>query len=196
MRADQGYDRAKNLFKEHFGSEMKVTAAYMEKVMSWPMIKFEDVDALESFSIFLRSFYNVMEDLQHMDEIIVPSNFRLIAMKLPYKFQEKWRAAACELQERCRYRAMFSVMVSFIECQVKILSDPLFGDLHTGQASSSFHVKAKPKSTGKGLATVAAVHTVSEPCPSEVQISCTSPAQSTKFVLLVLAAIHWTVVLV
>lgn len=36
--------------------------------MSWPMMKFEDVDALESFSIFLRSCCNVMEDLQHMDE--------------------------------------------------------------------------------------------------------------------------------
>lgn len=55
MRADQGYDRDKNLLKEHFGSEIKVTVAYMEKVMGWPIIKSEDIDALEYFSIFLRS---------------------------------------------------------------------------------------------------------------------------------------------
>ncbi len=30
MRADQGYVRAKNLLKQHFGSEIKVTAGYME----------------------------------------------------------------------------------------------------------------------------------------------------------------------
>lgn len=104
----------------------------------------------------------------------VLSNLQLITMKLPYKFREKWRAAACKLQECHGNRAMFSDLVRFIEHQVKILSDPLFGD--SGQASS-FRVKAKPKSTSKGPATVAAVHTVSELCLSEVQITCTSPAQ-------------------
>ncbi len=54
MSADQGYDRAKNLLEEHFGSEIKVTVAYMEKVMGWPMIKSEDVDALESFFHLLK----------------------------------------------------------------------------------------------------------------------------------------------
>lgn len=52
MRADQGYVRAKNLLKQHFGSEIKVTAGYMEKVMGWPMIKSEDVDALSLFQSF------------------------------------------------------------------------------------------------------------------------------------------------
>lgn len=146
----------------------------MEKVMIWPMIKFEDVDAFEFF-FFLRSCCNVMEDLQHMDEMNVPSNLWLITMKLPYKFWEKWRAAACELQECHGNRAMFSDLVRFIEHQLKILSDPLFGDVHSGQASSSFRVKAKPKSTSKGLATVAAVHTVSKLCLSDVLITC--PAQ-------------------
>lgn len=177
MRADQGYDRAKNLLKEHFGSEIKVTAAYMEKVMRWPVIKGEDVDALESFSIFLRSCCNVMEDLQQMEEMNVPSNLRLIVMKLPYKFREKWRAVACDLQEYHGNRAKFSDLVRFIEHQVKILSHPLYGDLQSGQASSSFHAKAQPKSTSKGLTTVAAVHTVSQLYPSEVQHTDISSAQ-------------------
>lgn len=46
------------------------------------------------------------EDLQHMEEMSVPSNLRLIVMELPYKFQGKWRAAACELQEHRGNRAM------------------------------------------------------------------------------------------
>ncbi len=54
-----------------------------------------------------------------MEEMNVPSNLRLIVMKLPYKFREKWRAAACELQERRGNRAMFSDLVKFIERQVK-----------------------------------------------------------------------------
>ncbi len=64
---------------------------------------------------------------------------------------------------------MSSDLVNFIECQVKILSDPLFGDLQSGQLSSSFRVKPKSKLTSKGLATVSAVNMVSDWCPSEVQ---------------------------
>ncbi len=70
-----------------------------------------------------------MEDLQHMEEMNVPSNLRLIMMKLSYKLREKWRSVAWELQERRGYRVMFPDFVAFIERQVKILSDPLFGDL-------------------------------------------------------------------
>ncbi len=35
-----------------------------------------------------------MDNLQHIEEINVPSDLQLIVMKLLYKFQEKWRAAA------------------------------------------------------------------------------------------------------
>ncbi len=64
---------------------------------------------------------------------------------------------------------MFSNLVKFIEHQVKILSDPLFGDLQSGQLASSFRVKPQSKLTSKGLATVSAVNIVSDCCPSEVQ---------------------------
>ncbi len=64
---------------------------------------------------------------------------------------------------------MLSNLVKFIEHQVKILSDPLFGDLQSGQLASSFRVKPQSKLTSKGLATVSAVNIVSDCCPSEVQ---------------------------
>lgn len=41
MPNDQGYDRAKYLLKEHFGNEMKIGAANMEKALSWASIKAE-----------------------------------------------------------------------------------------------------------------------------------------------------------
>ncbi len=55
---------------------------------------------------------------------------------------------------------MFSDLVNFIERQLKILSDTLFGDLQSGQLASSFRVKPKSKLTSKGLASVSAVNTV------------------------------------
>ncbi len=52
MASGQGYERAKNLLKEHFGNEMKIAAAYMEKAMTWPMMRVDDINALQSFNLF------------------------------------------------------------------------------------------------------------------------------------------------
>ncbi|XP_056099936.1 uncharacterized protein LOC130078447 [Rhinichthys klamathensis goyatoka] len=159
MALGQGYERAKNLLKEHFGNETKIAVAYMEKAMTWSTMRVDDIDALQSFSIFLRDCCNVMEDLQHMEELNVPSNLRLIMMKLPYKLREKWRSVAWELQERRGYRAMFPDFVVFIERQIKILSDPLFGDLQGMPPDLSSNPKSRH--TGRGQATVAAINTAS-----------------------------------
>ncbi len=69
MASGQGYKRAKNLLKEHFVKEIKIAAAYMEKAMMWPMMRADDINSLQYFSIFLRDSCNVMEDLQHMEEM-------------------------------------------------------------------------------------------------------------------------------
>lgn len=99
MLEELGYERAKNLLKEHFGNEMKIAAAYMENALGWPITKLGVVSSLHAFSLFLTGCYNMMESLQYMEEMNVPSNLRLITMTLPYKLRERWRAVACELQE-------------------------------------------------------------------------------------------------
>ncbi|KAK0152711.1 hypothetical protein N1851_005754 [Merluccius polli] len=52
-----------------------------------------------------------------------------IIRKFPYKFRDKWRSAACELQERRSQRATFMDITNFIERQVQILTDPVFGNI-------------------------------------------------------------------
>ncbi|KAI2665729.1 CD180 antigen [Labeo rohita] len=143
MSPDQGYGRAKKLLKKHFGSKIKIAAAYMEKVMGWPMIKSEDIDALESFSIFLRNCCNVMEDLQHMEDMNVPSNLRLIVIKLLYKFRERWRAAACELLEHQGNRAMFSDLY-----RCKIVNTYAFLDPGSSASFCTEHLMRKLNLTG------------------------------------------------
>lgn len=46
MPSEIGYTAAKRLLKEHFGSGIKITAAYMEKFIGWPCVKSEDVKGL------------------------------------------------------------------------------------------------------------------------------------------------------
>lgn len=52
-------------------------------------------------------------------------------MKLPYKLREKWRKVAWES------RGAFTDLVTFVEKQVKIASDPLFGNMQDSQSMSN-----------------------------------------------------------
>ncbi|XP_062417298.1 uncharacterized protein LOC134126995 [Pungitius pungitius] len=58
MSAERGFETAKALLREHFGNETKITAAYMEKVLNWPVVKPEGVLFLQD-SIQFNSFYFV-----------------------------------------------------------------------------------------------------------------------------------------
>ncbi len=54
---------------------------------------------------------------------------RVIISKLPFKLRERWRAVAHNILETTECRALFKDLVQFIERQVGILMDPLFGDI-------------------------------------------------------------------
>ena len=156
LPAEQGYHRAKSLLAEHFGNEYKIASAYMERIFSWTPVKSEDLKALKSFSLFLRGCSNLTEQMMHMQELDLPSNMRSIILKLPYKLRERWRSVACDLQDRSGRRAMFNDLVAFIEKQVRIASDPLFGNIQDSQqtnlkASNISHLMQRKK--GSSFAT-------------------------------------------
>lgn len=112
-----------------FGNEQRIATACMEKALGWSPVKSEDVKALQAFALFLRVCCNAMEDVSYMSEMNMPSNMRAIILKLPYKMRAKWRNIAYELQEKHRRQAGFSDIVNFIERQVSIASNPLFGNI-------------------------------------------------------------------
>lgn len=150
MAPQQGYQRAKGLLKEHFGNEHQIATAYMEKVFTWPIIKSEDIQALQDFALFLRGCCNAMSEICYMEELNIPSHMRQVIMKWPYKLRERWRTMVCELQERQGFRATFNDMVNFLEHQVKILSHPLFGDIADPQSSLAIKGGQRNRDPSKG----------------------------------------------
>ncbi|XP_014834503.1 PREDICTED: uncharacterized protein LOC106912190 [Poecilia mexicana] len=137
MDPDYGYTVARTLLQEHFGNPYKAATAYINKALSWPTIRTEDIRALQSYSLFLRGCCNVMEELEYVQELNMPINMRAILAKLPYKLRECWRNKAYDIMETTGYRAGFGDMVAFIEQHVKILSDPFFGELQNYSFSTS-----------------------------------------------------------
>ena len=129
MDPESGYEVAKGLLQEHFGNQYKIATAYMEKALAWQSIKSEEVKALQAYSLYLRGCCNAMEDLQYLQELDMPVNMRLIVFKLPFRMRDQWRAKAHEIMERTNDRAHIKDLVIFIERHVRILSDPLFGNI-------------------------------------------------------------------
>ncbi|KAI2661726.1 G2 and S phase-expressed protein 1 [Labeo rohita] len=129
MPDHRGYAEAMKLLHERFGNELKIATALMQKAFKWPEIKSEDGKSLSTFSLFLVTCRNVMEDIEYMDELDNPTNMRIIISKLPYKLRERWRAHAYEYEEHSRKRAKFIQLVEFVDRQAKVISNPLFGDL-------------------------------------------------------------------
>lgn len=125
MSPYQGYSEARKLLAYHYGNELKILSAYMNRALNWPQIKPDDAKALHSYSLFLTGCNNAMQDFDQLREIENPTNLRIIVSKLPFKMREMWRVSAFDIQEASGKRPRFADLVRFINRQAKIASDPL-----------------------------------------------------------------------
>lgn len=172
MDPNRGYGKARQLLKEHFGNEYKISCAYIEKALSWPTIRSEDSRALQDFALYLRGCCNAMEQLEYMEELDTSSNMRNIVLKLPYKLREKWRTKACEMQEQRSTRIRMADLVCFIERQTSIISDPVFGDIQDSSSTYKVKPKAPLKSHAKGSFATNVDVKLSEQIPRNTNNSC------------------------
>ncbi len=140
----------------------------MEKALGWPTLKAEDVQGLQAFALFLWTCCNTMDEFSYMQELNMPSNMKMVVMKLPYKLREQWRAKACEIMEYGQGRAKFSHIVEFVEKQVKVLSDPVFGDIQDRQGTSKFKTPVLKPVRGSSFAINVAASFLAKK-PSNVQ---------------------------
>lgn len=156
MTAEREFETAKALLKEHFGDETKITAAYMDNVHNWPVVKAENVSSLQNYALFLCGCNNAMADLQDMRELDMSANLKLVLSKLPFKLRDRFRLVAGDIRENQHRKPCFNDVVHFIECQVRLLSDPVFGDIQT--AEKQMYIKrdesmVKPKVRRENFAT-------------------------------------------
>ena len=73
MDARHGYVKAKRLLEEHFGDEIKITNAYMEKALNWTAVRADDGKGLHAYALYLRGCCNAMRSLEYMEELDIPN---------------------------------------------------------------------------------------------------------------------------
>lgn len=129
MDSDTGFREAMQQVEWHFGNEMKLMSAHMDKILRWPSIKAQDGPALRSYALYLRSCFNIMKEVNFMEELETPSHLRTIISKLPFKLRDRWRTISCDIQDKSKRRARFKDLVEFVERQSRVVLDPFFGEI-------------------------------------------------------------------
>lgn len=112
-----------------------------------------------------------MKDVYNLCDLNTSANMLTVIKKLPYKLRDKWRTTACDIQERGRRRAMFVDIVNFIERQVKIAMDPVFGDIQDAPTLAAVkeggRTKSMPRSKVRGSSFGTTVTTVKKRAPPD-----------------------------
>ncbi|XP_043211440.1 uncharacterized protein LOC122375923 [Amphibalanus amphitrite] len=122
----QGYERAKQLLEERYGSPLRLIDSYVEKVRAWGRVPPGDVEALDRFALFLTEVLNAMSGVA-MSDFEHPSTLRLIISKLPPYLQDRWLREVDRLGQTERRMARFSDVVGFLTAEVRVRKNPFFG---------------------------------------------------------------------
>ena len=126
---DEGYDQARWVLKKKFGNEHRVASAYETKALNWPNIRPEDGAALNRFSIFVTSCRNALARRRYISNFDQPGNIHKVVFKLPYSLRERWRLTADDVMELQARPVGFSDFVAFVDCEVRIITNPVFGKI-------------------------------------------------------------------
>ena len=71
--------------------------AHIEQMTKGAVIKAEDGEALEQFSIQLTSCTNTLKAIGYINKIENPDSMKSIIERLPYKLQDRWRYKADQI---------------------------------------------------------------------------------------------------
>lgn len=159
---EQAYKKAKEQLGRKFGNKYLIFDAMITKASTWPIIKSEAPQELQSYAMFLTELNNLSKDLGLHQEINHSQNLRMAISKLPFKLKDKWRNLVDSIQESQDRTISFDDVVRFVDRQARVINDPVFGNIagttsnqSKGRATNSrttFNTKvsSSQKEEGKG----------------------------------------------
>lgn len=146
MDPSAGYREARALLESEYGDPYKTSMAYINKILDWPVIKYDDGQGLKRFSIFLVQCYHAMCSLSHMNVLDHAPNLQIMVQKLPMYLQQKWRDVVARLRGQ-HFRsesAKFADLVNFVSQAAESATDPVFG--RDALLKSDYKIKSKTSS--------------------------------------------------
>ena len=100
MNADEGYTKAKQLWKERFGNNFTIASAWVSKITSGQVIKPNDKEALLQFCDDLTNRVVTLSAMDCLAELSCQGTLMIIISKLPPYLQMRWTKEAGDIRRK------------------------------------------------------------------------------------------------
>ena len=149
MDPEAGYTEARRLLQKEYGDPYKISTAYLNKIIHWAPVRYDDNQGLKRLSIFLTKCNIAMKSISYMRVLDHAPNMQSVVSKLPANLQAKWRDQVLKKKRREDGVTCFADLAKFVEYASESANDPVFGK--EALSKSKEDVKPKEKEPpGKG----------------------------------------------
>ncbi|XP_067678474.1 uncharacterized protein [Haliotis asinina] len=149
MDVASGYQQARRLLFEEYGNPNRVSTAYLNRILSCPVLKHDDFQGLKQFSFSLKKCYHVMQSMSQLLVLNHAPYLQAIVLKLPQHLQSKWRDRVTSLTMNGECFNGFKDLVDFIEFAAKSANEPTFGKQALTASQDLLQPKNNSSSKGK-----------------------------------------------
>ena len=141
--ASTGYQEARRLLDREYGNDYKIANIFLQKIKNWDLIKSEDGEALNDFSLYLQTCLNYMGSIDTLSQLNSPSEIKNVIAKLPFELKRRWRDNFYDILEK-KCKVEFKDVVDFVKIQADKLTLPLFGNLNDFGSENTKKSKSVP----------------------------------------------------
>lgn len=150
MHAEHAYHKAKALLKKHYGKPHAISAAYVDKALSWPAIRSSDGRALLSLGLFLKECRQAMTELRRVRELERSLLTQAVVAKLPYRLRDRWGSRVRGIKRDEKRSARFGDLVDFVIGHAEAALDQAYGHLLEGRSQQRDLESSKPQRRNGG----------------------------------------------
>ena len=149
MDPEAGYTEARRLLQKEYGDPYKISTAYLNKIIHWAPVRYDDNQGLKRLSIFLTKCNIAMKSISYMRVLDHAPNMQSVVSKLPANLQAKWRDQVLKKKRREDGVTCFADLAKFVEYASESANDPVFGKEALNKSKEDVKPKEK-EPPGKG----------------------------------------------
>lgn len=127
MSPDEGYVEARRLLQKEYGDPYKISTSYLNKILQWSPVRFDDNQGLKRLLIFLTKCTIAMKSISYMHVLDHAPNMQAVVSKLPANLRAKWRDQVFKKKKRENGVTCFADLAEFVEYASESANDPVFG---------------------------------------------------------------------
>lgn len=137
LKGGGGYLKAREQLKKWYGSKIRITETFRNKLENWPEIGRDDNTGLRDYSMFLLQCQTAMEELDGMLSLNDYKENKKMTSKLPFWARNKWGDIVSKREKTDGNFPLFHEFVEFVDDLATTRSHPIFEQAGKAEKSNS-----------------------------------------------------------